>query len=163
MCFNGSIIESSNPYVPHISEVQSSNNRITEGVYVSYNDADLRHTERVLIDEFANLVHWYANLGRAVQTVFLYTYLIPCDRDGDHGHCAQTLSDFILYGPGRYYRWVIGWGNRNIRNAAESQRVRQILSQLVNLSGGRVILYDENDLQITAYVGSKAPFAKGNR
>lgn len=75
-----------------------------------------KHTERLVLDKFDKWYSRYASVYGEPRTLYIYSFLIPCQRDGSNGHCADAIADMLktyhLYG--KNMRVYIGWGNDDV-------------------------------------------------
>lgn len=82
------------------------------------------HTEQVLLDVFDQWCSAYSHIYDPPTTLYIYSFLIPCQRDAQYGMCAESLANLIRncrkYGIQNVY---IGWGNgdRNLDDRAVTQ------------------------------------------
>jgi hypothetical protein len=74
------------------------------------------HTERKVLEKFDNWFFRYASVYGEPSTLYIYSFLIPCQRDGSNGHCADAinamLTQYKLFGYNM--RLHVGWSNDDV-------------------------------------------------
>jgi hypothetical protein len=79
-------------------------------------DTDPDHTERAVLDIFDQWYSYYSSTYGAPERLYIYSFLIPCQRDDHHGHCAGAIASQLLALKQRGIELAIhvGWSNNDV-------------------------------------------------
>jgi hypothetical protein len=96
-----------------------------------YNDVAPSHTEKAILDDFGNWISAYSSTYGNPRALYIYSFLIPCMRDGDHGHCADNVFAFALWAKEHYgiEKVCIGWSNSD-RDPDMAHAISNLLADL---------------------------------
>jgi len=96
-----------------------------------YNDVAPSHTEKAIIDDFANWVSAYSGTYGAPNALYIYSFLIPCLRDGQHGHCADNIFALVLWAKTHFgiRKVCVGWSNDD-RDRDMATAIRHLIADL---------------------------------
>jgi hypothetical protein len=72
-----------------------------------------QHTERRVLDKFHNWYSRYESSYGTPTSLYIYSFLIPCLRDGSNGHCSDAIAGMLeqYRELGKPMDVYIGWGN----------------------------------------------------
>ncbi|WKB55674.1 hypothetical protein [Eleftheria terrae] len=75
-----------------------------------------RHTEQQVLAKFDKWYSRYASTYGEPSTLYIYSFLIPCQRDGSNGHCADAIADMLrgYQALGKNMRVYVGWSNDDV-------------------------------------------------
>lgn len=78
-----------------------------------YADVAPSHTERALLNVFGQWISDYEGTFEHPNSLYIYSFLIPCLRDGDHGNCADNIFEFIIWAKRHFglKKVRIAWSN----------------------------------------------------
>ena len=101
-----------------------------------YDDVAPSHTEKALFDDLGNWVSTYQSTYGDPTSLFIYSLLIPCLRDGKHGNCADNIVAWTEWLMEHYkVRNVhIGWSNED-RDPDIASAIKHMLADLGPDSG----------------------------
>jgi hypothetical protein len=73
------------------------------------------HTERAVLEKFEQWYSDYTGTYGAPERLYIYSFLIPCLRDGHYGHCADAIAAQLLALGKRGVNLTvhIGWSNND--------------------------------------------------
>jgi hypothetical protein len=78
---------------------------------------DPMHTEQALLDKFEQWYSDYQGMYGRPGTLYIYSFLIPCLRDGRRGHCADAIASLLLtlkQQRGIELKVRMGWSNNDV-------------------------------------------------
>ena len=70
----------------------------TDGTWLAsfWSTSKPQHTERAVLAVFDQWYSDYQSTYGAPNTLYIYSFLIPCLRDGGHGHCSDAIASQLL-------------------------------------------------------------------
>ncbi len=101
------------------------------------------HTEKAILDDFGQWISDYSGTYGNPKALYVYSFLIPCLRDGDHGHCSDNIAATIL-GASDHYELKevhIGWSNSD-RDLDMASAIKVMIADL-----------DDDGIDITLHSG----------
>jgi hypothetical protein len=80
-----------------------------------YNDVRPSHTEKSVLDVASHWASVYEGTYGRPTSLFIYSFLVPCLRDGKHGHCADNVFAYALWAKRHYglQELYVGWSNED--------------------------------------------------
>lgn len=89
------------------------------------------HTEKAILDDFGNWISAYASTYGNPRALYIYSLLIPCLRDGDHGHCADNVAAWAIWAKRHFgiEKICIGWSNDD-RDLDMAAAIRTMLADM---------------------------------
>ena len=79
-------------------------------------DTDPDHTERAVLDIFDQWYSYYEAVYDKPARLYIYSFLIPCQRDDHNGHCSDAIASQLLALNERGIELEIhvGWSNNDV-------------------------------------------------
>ena len=79
-------------------------------------DTDPDHTERAVLDIFDQWYSYYEAVYDKPARLYIYSFLIPCQRDDHNGHCSDAIASQLLALKERGIELEIhvGWSNNDV-------------------------------------------------
>jgi len=100
------------------------------------------HTEKAILESYDQWISDYESFYGKPSTLYIYSFLIPCLRDGDHGHCSDGIVEAIKSSHERYglSKVCIGWSNED-RDRDTAIAITHMLADLQEEIGISICIY----------------------
>ncbi|HLY78765.1 MAG TPA: hypothetical protein VKQ70_05290 [Caulobacteraceae bacterium] len=74
------------------------------------------HTERKVLEKFDTWFFRYQSVYGTPSNLYIYSFLIPCQRDGSNGHCSDAINGMLTQYKEMGFNLAlhVGWSNDDV-------------------------------------------------
>jgi hypothetical protein len=89
------------------------------------------HTEQAVLQGYGQWISDYEGFYGRPTTLYIYSFLIPCLRDGHHGHCSDGIIEVMNWSKEKFglSKVRIGWSN-NDRDADMAHAIKHMMADM---------------------------------